>query len=198
MSKIKTGAFKGLPENKFGVVLADPPWSFKTFTGKGTPHRTEEDHYKVMSKAALEELPVAKIAAKDCALFMWVVDSNLPQALELAAKWGFTYKTIAFTWIKLTKPDKDGKQKARMGMGYWTRKQTELCLLFTKGKPPRMSKSVRQLIKAQRREHSRKPDQQYERIEALVSGPYIELFARTQRKGWTSFGNQTDKFKGEE
>lgn len=195
MKKFTRGPFKGLALHHFGVVLADPPWSFKTFNGKGTPHRTEEDHYEVMSAEDLEKLPVGDLAAKDCALFMWVVDSNLPQALELGARWGFTYKTIAFNWVKLTKPDKEGKQKPRMGMGYWTRKQTELCLLFVKGKPPRIGKDVRQLIKAQRREHSRKPEQQYGRIEALVNGPYIELFARNQRKGWESWGNQTDKFE---
>lgn len=173
------------PQGTFGCILADPPWSFRTWSGKtGTPHRTAEDHYKTMTLRDIAALPVEEVAAKDCALFMWVVDSHVDQAIHLAAAWGFKFKTIAFVW-----------DKGRIGMGYWTRKQAEVCLLFTRGKPKRISKSIRQVIREPRREHSRKPDVTHERIESLVAGPYLELFARSQRPGWVSWGNQTDKFE---
>src|SRR5215467_15676316 len=110
-----------------------------------------------MAPAALASLPVGEWAAKDCALFMWVVDAHLEEALRLAHAWGFTFKTVAFIW-----------DKNQIGLGYWTRKEAELCLLFTRGKPKRLGKGVRQIIRAPRREHSRKPDEIYDRIEALV------------------------------
>ena len=174
----------------YGCILADPPWSFKTWGGKtGTAHRTANDHYTTMPLTALAAIPVVKWAAKDCALFMWVVDSHFDVAFRLAQAWGFRFKTVAFVWKKLTK-----KGLPKIGMGYWTRKQTEQCLLFTRGTPKRKDKSVRQLIEAERREHSRKPEEQYERIERLVNGPYLEMFARHMRPGWHVWGNEIDKF----
>jgi N6-adenosine-specific RNA methylase IME4 len=128
---------------------------------------------------------VGSLAAKDCALFMWVVDSHLPDAIELARAWGFAFKTAAFVWVK----SREGGY-AKIGMGYWTRKQTEQCWLFTKGSPKRLGKGVRQIIHCPRGAHSAKPDEQYDRIEALVGGPYLELFARSQRPGWTAWGDQ--------
>jgi N6-adenosine-specific RNA methylase IME4 len=175
---------------KFGVILADPPWAFKTWSGKtGTPHRSASDHYVTTATAELCDLPVKEWAAPNSALFMWVVDSHLEDAFGLAAAWGFRFKTIAFVWSKLTNTG-----LPHFGMGYWTRKQTETCLLFTRGAPKRLGKGVRQLIQAPRREHSRKPDEQYERIETLVAGPYLEIFARQTRPGWTAWGNETGKF----
>ncbi|MBO6542320.1 MAG: hypothetical protein JJ939_16055 [Alphaproteobacteria bacterium] len=185
--------FEPLPtvEGGFAAIVADPPWSFKTWSGKtGTPHRTAKDHYSTMTVKDMHHLPVADVAAKDAALFMWVVDSHIDASIELAKAWGFAFKTCAFTWAKTTKTGKH-----MIGMGYWTRKQTEICLLFTRGKPSRKSMGVRQLITAERREHSRKPDEMFERVEALVDGPYLELFARNQRPGWTVWGNQTNKFE---
>lgn len=173
-----------LPAGPFGTLLADPPWAFRTYTGKNTvAHRCATDHYRTMSAETLRALPVVEIAARDSALFMWVVDSHLDQALDLARCWGFSYKTVAFVW-----------DKGRMGMGYWTRKEAELCLLFTRGKPKVLDHGVRQIIRASRREHSRKPDETHLRIERLVSGPYCELFAREPREGWTIWGNETTKF----
>lgn len=175
----------------YGCVLADPPWSFKTWSGKtGTPHRTANDHYVTTATTALADIPVADVVAKDCALFMWVVDSHIDQALDLGRAWGFQIKTRAFTWRKLTK-----NGTAKIGMGYWTRKQTEMCLLFTRGKVKRKDKGVREIIDAPRREHSRKPDEQYSRIERLVDGPYLELFARQAWPGWDVWGNQVGKFE---
>ena len=115
---------------------------------------------------------------------MWMSGFALPDALRLAKTWGFEFKTIAFIWDKNT-----------MGMGYWTRKQAEVCLLFTKGKPRRLSKGVRQIIRAPRREHSRKPDEIYGRIMSLVNGPYLEMFARQQWPGWDALGDETNKFR---
>lgn len=180
---------------KYDVILADPPWAFKTFAKKNvTPHRAEKDHYETMEFASLADIPVNEWAKDDCALFMWVVDSNLPEALKLIEAWGFTYKTIAFNWVKLTK---DGVPK--MGMGYWTRKQSEICLLATKGKPKRVYAGVRQVIMSEPREHSRKPDQQYQRIEALMGsdGTKLEMFARQSWPGWDAWGNETTKFQTE-
>lgn len=177
---------------RYGALLADPPWGFRMWSGKrGTPHRCAEDHYHTMTLDDLLGLPVADIAAPDCALFMWVVDSHFDVAMDLGRAWGFGFKTRAFEWLKLT-----SQGNPRIGMGYWTRKQTETCLLFTRGAPRRCSRGVRSLIQAPRREHSRKPDEQYERIEALVAGPYAELFARHRRPGWDAWGLEVDKFDG--
>lgn len=180
-------SFAGLTPGHYGAILADPPWSFRTWSGThGTPHRTANDHYETQSADWLESLPVATLAAPDCALFMWVVDSHIDVAIDLGRAWGFKLKTRAFTWVK-TKNTGEGY---RIGMGYWTRKQSEMCLLFTRGTPRRRSMGVREVIEAPRREHSRKPDETYDRIEALVGGPYVELFARTYRPGWHACGNQ--------
>ncbi len=189
-----------LPEGKYGAILADPPWSFLTYGKKRTtPHRTEVDHYHTMTHGDLVAMPVADLAAKDCALFMWAVDSHLDEAIDLGCAWGFKFKTLAFIWAKTTlKSPQFGffppETTHRIGMGYWTRKQAEVCLMFTTGKPRRISKGVRQIIEAPRREHSRKPDETHTRIEALVAGPYLELFARQSRPGWTVWGNETEKF----
>lgn len=184
---------------RFGVILADPPWAFRAWSDKGKNRAPDamvrqkglaERHYKTLTLDDLLAFPVANYAARDCVLFLWTVDCNLPDALRVGVKWGFTYKTVAFTWIK---ENRNGRPS--IGLGYWTRGNPEQCLLFTRGSPRRHSAAVRQLIVAPRREHSRKPDEQYERIEKLVAGPYLELFARTRRPGWTQMGDQCDKWK---
>lgn len=196
------GPFAGLPEQHFRTILADPPWAFRTFSGENmTPHRCAEDHYRTMELAEMKELPLGDVAHKDCALFMWTVGSHLVESIELARYWGFEFKTDAFYWVKQRLVGADQIDiftgdipEPRMGFGYWTRKQVEPCWLFTRGSPKRISKGVRQVIIEPRREHSRKPEAQYARIEALVGGPYLELFARTSRPGWSVWGNETDKF----
>jgi len=146
-------------------------------------------------------LPVASLAAKDCRLFLWTPDSHLPQALALGIGWGFEYSTIAFTWAKLTNPSKPRKpckkcgarkQVWHFGGGHWTRKNPEMCLAFLRGNLNRRSASVRQLVIEPRcDEHSRKPAEVYERIERLVDGPYLEMFARPpHRPGWTGLGRR--------
>jgi N6-adenosine-specific RNA methylase IME4 len=181
--------FRGLRTAHYGAILADPPWSFRSWGGKtGTPHRGAHDHYATTPEAALAALPVAELTRDDCALFMWAIDSHLDEALRLGAAWGFTYKTRVFEWLKLTSTG-----KIHFGMGYWTRKQSESCLLFTQGNPRRKSKGVRQLIQAPVREHSRKPEEQYQKIESLVDGPYAELFSRRRRPGWDGWGLEHPK-----
>jgi N6-adenosine-specific RNA methylase IME4 len=192
-----------LPPGPFGAILCDPPWSFLTYGKKRTtPHRTAEDHYQTMPADDLKGLPVASVAARDCALFMWAVDSHLDEAIDLGRAWGFSYKTIAFIWAKTTKKDLQfgffpPETTHRIGMGYWTRKQAEVCLMFTRGKPRRIGKGVRQIIEAPRREHSRKPDETHQRVQELVAGPYLEMFARQPRAGWSVWGNETERFAAE-
>ena len=171
-----------LPQH-YGVILADPPWTFATYSRKGKG-RSAEAHYDCMSLADIKALPVGDWAAPDCTLFLWATDPSLPQALEVIAAWGFVYKTVGFNWAKTTK---DGAGFP-IGCGYWTRANPEQCLFATRGRPQRLSRSVPQLILAPRREHSRKPDQVCERIEALVPGPHLELFARAPRAGWHAWG----------
>ena len=133
--------------------------------------RAAENHYDVMDSPAIKALPVAECAADDCALFMWSVNSMLPQALDVIAAWGFAFKTVAFTWAKLT-PSGAGWH---MGMGYWTRQNTKSCLLGVRGKPQRRDRGVRELVVSERREHSRKPDDVARSIERLVDGPYLRI-----------------------
>ena len=164
---------------KYGAILADPAWHFAVRSAKGEG-RSALQHYNIMSHADIAALPVADYAAPDCVLFLWTIDTHLPRALDLIKAWGFTYKTGSpFT-----------------GMGYWTRANPEQCLLATRGKPKRVDKGVARWIDAPRREHSRKPDEIYDRIERLVDGPYLEMFARQTKAGWDSWGNETEKFGG--
>ena len=176
-------------DKKYSVIYADPPWSFKTYSNKGKD-RSPEKHYNVMNFKDICNLPVNNIANDNSVLLMWVIDPLLDKAFEVINAWGFKYKTVGFTWAKTNRKS----EGYFTGLGYWTRGNPEMCLLATKGKPKRISKSVPQLVVEQRREHSRKPDIMYNHIENLLEGPYIELFARTQRSGWDSWGNQTDKF----
>ena len=141
---------------------------------------------------------MAHLAAKDSVLFIWITWPILIDALDLIKAWGFTYKTCAFSWMKAHAGQIELFDEAvavQVGLGYWTRANSDVCLLATRGRPKRLNADVRQGIIAPRREHSRKPDGIHERIERLVAGPYLELFARQQRPGWTVWGNETDKFK---
>ena len=186
--------FARLPRNYFGAILADPPWPFKTWSPKGQG-RSGEAHYVTLSQADLEALPVGELAADDAVLFMWIVQTQIPQAVRLFEAWGFELKSVAFGWLK-----GDGQQlfpddpPMQMGMGKWTRAEFEQCWLGTRGKPKRLNADVRQVLVEKRREHSRKPDGIHERIERLVTGPYLELFARQSRPGWTTWGNERTKF----
>ena len=181
----------------FDVIYADPPWSFKTWSDEGKD-RSPENHYGCMSLADIEALPITEIAADNCALFVWATDPLLPKALQLIEAWGFTYKTVAFVWAKLNKSAPKMMFSERdffTGLGYWTRANPELCLLATRGKPKRVSKAVRRLVIAPRREHSRKPDEVADRIVKLMGDVRrIELFARETRDGWQAWGDEAQKF----
>jgi N6-adenosine-specific RNA methylase IME4 len=204
-----TMPFDELPKHYYGAILADPPWRFRTWDNrvaiakdrKTHTHGTNTSaatHYITMPIEELRALPVGDLAAKDCALFLWVSWPQFEEALSLIAAWGFAFKTCAFCWTKAHAGQLEMFEQAipdLMGMGYWTRANTEPCLLATRGKPKRLNMDVRQAIIEPRREHSRKPSCVHGRIERLVSGPYLELFARSTRLGWDSFGDEVGKFR---
>lgn len=177
---------------KYAVILANPPWSFRNWSAKGTG-RNAVSHYDCLDFSSLAALPVSEFAADKCALFLWATDPLLPRALELIQAWGFEYKTVAFYWVKLNSAAKHDADYFT-GLGYWTRANPEQCLLATRGKPSRQAKDVRRLVVEKRREHSRKPDCVRERIERLVKGPYLELFARETKRGWDCRGDQVALF----
>ena len=170
---------------KFGTILADPPWKFETYSEKGQD-RAPDQHYRTDPLRAIADLPVQKLAAKDCVLFVWVIGPMLREGLDLIDSWGFDLKTIGFSWMKLNRSG-DG---LFMGNGYWTRANAELCLLATRGAPLRLDSGVPQAILSPVAEHSRKPDDIHDRIERLVGGPYLELYARRPRAGWHVWGNE--------
>ena len=152
--------------------------------------KSAEQHYQTLDLDKIVEIMDGISTANNAALFLWITDPMLETGLELIREMGFQYKTVAFTWVKESKHGKE-----HMGTGYYTRANPEMCLLATKGKPlERKSKSVRQLLISKVREHSRKPDEIYDRIEALFDGPYLEVFARTERSGWDAIGNEVYKF----
>lgn len=180
----RSRAFPGLYVGHYGVILVDPPWSFKSYSGPTLPHRTEDKPYEVMSLDALKAMPVVGLAKRDCCLFLWTFGAHMEQAMEVGRAWGFVYKTKAFEWIKTTK---DGNPK--MGMGYWTRQESESVLLFTRGSPQVLDHGVRSTIWAPTKGHSRKPDESFVRIAKLTTGPYAELFATKYRFGWDGWGD---------
>jgi N6-adenosine-specific RNA methylase IME4 len=170
---------------KYDIILADPPWNFRTWSDKG---RDRSPDYPVMSLKDIKALPVGDIASDNCALFIWGTNPMLPDVLDVIKAWGFTYKTKAFCWVKTT-----GNARYHMGLGYWTRANPEDCWLATRGKPIRLSKAVRQLVVYRVGEHSRKPLIINDRIEDLLGKlPRVELFARRRRTGWLSLGYDID------
>ena len=170
---------------KYGVIYADPPWTFKTYSNKGKD-KSPEKHYSCMSLSDILRLPVGDLAKDDAVLLMWVVDPLLDQAFKVIDAWGFTYKTVGFTWAKTNK----NTMGFFTGLGYWTRGNPEMCLLATKGRPKRIHKDVAQLVVSERRKHSEKP-LIHKDIERLVDGPYIELFARKKPyEHWDYWGNE--------
>lgn len=175
------------PDKKYGVILADPPWSFRVWSDKGKS-RSAEKHYQTMRKEDIQALPVQDIAADDCVLFLWVTAPCLLEGIELIEKWGFQYKTIGFTWVKRNKKS----DSWFWGMGYWTRANAELCLIATKGKPKRVSAGVHSVVDARIGRHSAKPDVVRRRIAELMGAevPKIELFARERVDGWDCWGDE--------
>lgn len=182
------------PSKHYQVIYADPPWTFATYSHKGKG-RSPEAYYDCMSLDEIKALPVADWAADDCVLLLWATDPLLPTAFDVIQAWGFTYKTVGFYWAKLNKSAPSliyDERSFFTGLGFWTRANPEPCLLATRGHPKRRRADVRKLIVSPRREHSRKPDDAYERIEALCEGPYLEMFARAARPGWDRWGTEAD------
>ncbi len=181
---------------KFDVILADPPWRFKNWTMQAQAKKDEKwarrngrSPYAVMTTEDIAGLPVGDIAAKDCILFLWATYPKLPDAFEVMAGWGFTYKSVAFTWVK-NNPSGVG---FKLGLGYWTRGNPEIVLLGTRGKPKRVCNRVPNLVIAPVSRHSRKPDDVHVRIEQLMGDlPRVELFARRPYPGWVTVGNDID------
>ena len=173
---------------KYKIIYADPPWQYRVYSKKGQG-RSAENHYHTMNIKDIMALPVDKMADKDCILFLWITFPCLKEGIEVMERWGFKYKTCGFNWVKRNKK----KNTYFMGMGFWTRSNSEVCLIGTKGQPKRVSKSVSQICDARIMEHSRKPAEIRERIVELCGElPRIELFARDKVKGWDSLGDEMD------
>lgn len=193
----------GLPYRHFRAIHADVPWSFESYSELGE-ERSAQAHYDCMSLADIARLPVEAHAAEDCHLFFWVTGPFLAtgQHVPIMRAWGFEATAMAFVWLKLNQKWHPHwltyMEDAMffMGMGHTTRQNAEYVILGRKGNPERCSRSVRQIIAAPLREHSRKPDQVFQRIEQYCEGPYLDLFGRERRQNWTVRGNEADKFKG--
>jgi N6-adenosine-specific RNA methylase IME4 len=189
MSLFQKSPFADLPEFEARVILADPPWRFDNFSAKGEA-KNPVAHYDCMTLADIQALPVRELAnPAGCALVMWATAPMLPQAIETMAAWGFKFIS-AGAWAKQSSTG----QKWAFGTGYCYRSAVEFWLLGRVGKPKFRSRSIRNLIVAPVREHSRKPDVMRANIEAQFAGPYVELFAREAAAGWRSWGNETGKF----
>ncbi len=174
------GDTREFPVGKWPVILADPPWRFESWSDAGKD-RSAENHYPTMALDDIKALgpQVKACAADDAVLLMWTTSDQLENALDVLKRWGFKYSTTGLVWIKGGAPAK----------GYWTRKGVEICLLGTRGSPSRIDAGVDERIFAPRGKHSEKPQEVYESVESLVAGPYLELFGRKPRPGWTVWGN---------
>ncbi len=176
--------------NRFGTILADPPWRFTNRTGKMAPEHRRLSRYDTMTLDDICALPVAEIAAEPSHLYLWVPNALLPDGLRVMSAWGFSYKSN-LVWHKVRR---DGGSDGR-GVGFYFRNVTELVLFGVRGKQARTLDPGRRqvnLIASRKREHSRKPDEQYDVIESCSWGPRIELFSRGARPGWTVWGDQAN------
>jgi N6-adenosine-specific RNA methylase IME4 len=175
---------------RFKTIMADPPWRFQNSTGKVAPEHKRLNRYGTMSLAQIQALPVATLAEDTAHLYLWIPNALLPDGIAVMQAWGFTYKSN-IVWHKIRK---DGGSDGR-GVGFYFRNVTELILFGVRGKNARTlapGRSQVNMIETRKREHSRKPDEQYEIIEACSPGPFLELFGRGVRKGWATWGNQAD------
>lgn len=184
---LSLNALGGVP---FGTVLADPPWRFQNRTGKVAPEHRRLSRYDTMSWQEIAAMPVAELMAPQAHCYLWVPNALLSEGLLVLDAWGFTYKSM-LVWAKRRK---DGGPDGR-GVGFYFRNVTEPILFGVKGKLRTHAPGRRQvnMIETQKREHSRKPDEQYAIIEACSPAPYLELFARYPQPGWTAWGNEADE-----
>jgi N6-adenosine-specific RNA methylase IME4 len=198
--------FAGLVRRSYQSIVIDPPTHFKSRTAlqmqNWNSRRDVEKHYATMSFDDLAALPLTDLAHPDgCHLFLWTSGPHLPRACALIERWGFKYSTRAFTWVKLRRslaPDQFfliPKSDLHVGLGLTVRHQTEIVLLGRRGNARRNAKDVREVIFAPVREHSRKPDEFYARVERYCDGSHLDLFARERRPGWDAWGNQIEFFK---
>lgn len=181
---------KFIGRKRFATIMADPPWQFVNRTGKVAPEHRRLNRYGTMTLPEIKALPVADAAAATAHLYLWVPNALLPEGLEVMKAWGFSYKSNV-VWHKIRK---DGGSDGR-GVGFYFRNVTELILFGVRGKNARTLPPGRtqvNLIGTRKREHSRKPDEQYDLIESCSPGPYMEMFGRGVRKGWSTWGNQAD------
>ena len=205
---MSTWPFGGLERKTFGAIAVDPPWSFRSRTSLQSRNwdsaRDVEKHYQCMSSDEIAALPVGELAAPNCHLFLWITGPMLIEGahLPIMKAWGFKPSSLVFTWAKLRSAFKAEQFRFlptadcdfHVGLGLTSRKCCEFVVLGRKAKSMRVAKNVRELILAPRREHSRKPDEFYSRVEAYCAGPYLELFAREQRPNWARWGLEKDKF----
>ena len=178
---------------RFGAILADPPWQFQNRTGKVAPEHGRLSRYSTMSLEHIKSLPVVHAAAPVCHLYLWVPNALLPEGLEVMKSWGFQYKSN-IVWHKIRK---DGGPDGR-GVGFYFRNVTEMLLFGVRGKNARTLNPGRTQVNylaTRKREHSRKPDEQYALIESCSPGPRLEMFARGNRAGWASWGNQAEAYQ---
>lgn len=176
---------------KFSTILADPPWQFQNRTGKMAPEHKRLNRYATLTLDDIKSLPVESAAEDTAHLYLWVPNALLPEGLEVMKAWGFDYKSN-IVWHKIRK---DGGPDGR-GVGFYFRNTTEIILFGVRGKNARTlapGRSQVNIIRTQKREHSRKPDEQYKLIEDCSPGPFLELFARGERPGWAVWGNQADE-----
>jgi N6-adenosine-specific RNA methylase IME4 len=177
-------------DQKFKTILADPPWQFQNRTGKVAPEHKRLNRYATMSLDSIKSIPVSEVADETSHLYLWVPNALLPEGLEVMKAWGFQYKAN-IVWEKVRK---DGGPDGR-GVGFYFRNVTELLLFGVRGSNARTlapARSQVNLLRTQKREHSRKPDEIFDIIEQCSSGPYLELFARGQRDGWVLWGNEAN------
>lgn len=176
-----------IPTHAYGAIYVDPPWSYRDKRdGNDQNHGSASNVYPTMSAEDIKRLPVATLAAPDCMLFMWATFPNLPQGLETMAAWGFIYKTLGFSWIKLYPK----ALTPRFGIGHYTKSNCEVCLIGVRGRPPIASNAVSSVILSPLRKHSQKPDEARERIMQLTGDvKRIELFARGEHAGFDTWGN---------
>lgn len=176
---------------KYSTILADPPWQFANRTGKMAPEHKRLSRYSTLTLQEIKEIPVPLAVTDQSHLYLWVPNALLKEGLEVMEAWGFQYKTNII-WHKVRK---DGGPNGR-GVGFYFRNTTEIVLFGIRGRIRTLDpgRSQVNIIRTQKREHSRKPDELYEIIEACSTGPYLELFARGKRKGWDQWGNQVDNY----